>query len=58
MEPKVSAFKVPERHRKWVDIAEELSRDAFGPRAAMRSTGRTGSRSRTTTTYAPAACLR
>ena len=35
MEPKVSPFKVPERHRKWVDIAEELSRDAFGPRAAM-----------------------
>ena len=35
MEPKVSLFKVPERHRKWVDIAEELSRDAFAPRAAM-----------------------
>ncbi|MCY4631821.1 MAG: acyl-CoA dehydrogenase family protein, partial [bacterium] len=35
MEPKVSPFKVPERHRKWVDIAEELSRDAFAPRAAM-----------------------
>ena len=35
MEPKVSAFKVPERHRKWVDIAEELARDAFAPRAAM-----------------------
>jgi len=35
MEPKVSPFKVPERHRKWVDIAEELGRDAFAPRAAM-----------------------
>ena len=35
MEPKVSLFKVPERHRKWVDIAEQLSRDAFAPRAAM-----------------------
>ena len=35
MEPKVSPFKVPERHRKWVDLAEELGRDAFAPRAAM-----------------------
>ena len=35
MEPKVSPFKVPERHRKWVDLAEELSRDSFAPRAAM-----------------------
>ncbi len=35
MQPEASPFKVPERHRKWVDIAEELGRDAFAPRAAM-----------------------
>ncbi len=35
MEPRVSPFKVPEHHRKWVDLAEELGRDSFAPRAAM-----------------------
>ena len=34
MEPKVSTFEVPKRHRKWVKTAEELSRDAFAPRAS------------------------
>ena len=34
----VDPFQVPERHRKWVDVADRLSRDVFAPRAVQIDT--------------------